>query len=246
MPLTKRQWSRPWIRHGGAALALALLLGFLGPFSSQQAFDRPTRYAFWIGLTLFGYVCALAALVLVGAAPRLARLGPPVRIIIAALIASVPETLAVAWTLSLLQPGRRFEPAALPTLFVAVLAVQLIITLVAFTLDRGAPAAAVDRTSPTFLDKLPPHVAGDLIALEAQDHYLKVHTDRGSHMLLMRLSDAAAQLTDDQGLQVHRGWWVANHAVASAGKSQLQLRNGLTVPVSRTYLQAVRSRGWTA
>lgn len=246
MPLTKRQWSKPWIRHGGAALALALLLGFLGPFSSQQAFDRPTRYAFWIGLTLFGYVCALAALVLVRAAPRLARLGPPVRIIIAALIASVPQTLAVAWTLSLLQPGRRFEPAALPTLFVAVLAVQLIITLVAFALDRGAPAAAVGRAPPTFLDKLPPHVAGDLIALEAQDHYLKVHTDRGSHMLLMRLSDAAAQLTDDQGLQVHRGWWVANHAVASAGKSQLQLRNGLTVPVSRTYLQAVRARGWTA
>ena len=246
MQLARRQWSTPWARHAAAALALALVLGFLGPFGSQDAFDRTARYGFWLCLTLFGYACVLAAFVLVEAAPRLARLMGPARIALAALISSVPQTLATAWALSLVQPGRRFAPADLPALFAAVLALQLIFALAAFALDRRAPAPAIARTPPRFLEKLPPHLAGDLIALEAQDHYLKVHTDRGSHMLLMRLSDAAAQLSEDQGLQVHRGWWVANHAVASAEKSQLHLRNGLTVPVSRTYLQAVRSRGWAA
>ncbi len=246
MLLAKRQWNTPWVRHAGAALAIALLLGFLGPFGSQEAYERPVRYAFWLGLTLFGYVCTLAAFVLVEAAPRLAAIKPPSRIILAALISAVPQLLAAAWTMSLLQPGRRFEPADLPALFMAVLAVQLVLALVAYAVGRRAPAPAIRRTSPNFLDKLPPHLAGDLVALEAQDHYLKVHTDRGSHMILMRLSDAAAQLSEDQGLQVHRGWWVANDAVASAGKSQLRLRNGLTVPVSRTYFQAVRNRGWPA
>jgi LytTr DNA-binding domain len=246
MQLAKRQLSTPWIRHAGAALAIALLLGFLGPFGSQQAYDRPVRYAFWLGLTVFGYVCTLAAFVLVEAAPGLARLKPPARLVLAALISSVPQSLAVAWTISLLQPARRFVPADLPALFAAVLAVQLVLALVAFAVGRRASDPSIARTSPKFLDKLPPHLGGDLIALEAQDHYLKVHTERGAHMMLMRLSDAAAQLSNDQGLQVHRGWWVANDAVASAGKSQLRLRNGLTVPVSRTYLQAVRSRGWTA
>ena len=248
MQLAKRQWSRSWVRHAGAAVALALLLAFLGPFGSQQAFDRPTRYAFWLGLTLFGYVCALAALVLVQASPRLAALGAAGRIGIAAVISAVPQTLAVAWTFALLQPERRIGPAELPSLFAAVLVIQLIITVLAFALDRRLPdpAPTAARGSPQFLEKLPPHLAGDLIALEAQDHYLKVHTDRGSHLILMRLSDAAAQLSSEDGLQVHRGWWVANDAVTSAGKSQLHLRNGLTVPVSRTYLQAVRSRGWTA
>ena len=246
MLVAKRQWNTPWVRHAGAALAIALLLGFLGPFGSQQAYERPVRYAFWLGLTLFGYICALAALVLVQAAPRLAPIKPPSRILLAALISAVPQSLAVAWTMSLIQPGRRFAPADLPALFMAVLAVQLILAMVAFAIGRGAPAPLESRASPKFLEKLPPHLAGDLIALEAQDHYLKVHTDRGSHMILMRLSDAAAQLPEDQGLQVHRGWWVANAAVASAGKSQLRLRNGLTVPVSRTYLQAVRARGWPA
>jgi LytTr DNA-binding domain len=246
MQFAKRQWSTPRAKHTGAVLALGLLLGFLGPFGSQQAFDRPARYAFWFGLTLFGYACVLVAFVLVEAAPRLARLAAPARIILAALISSVPQTLATAWTFSLVQPGRRFAPADLAALFVAVLAIQLIFALVAFAVGRPMHAPPIARSSPKFLDKLPPHLAGDLIALEAQDHYLKVHTDRGAHMMLMRLSDAAAELSEEQGLQVHRGWWVANDAVASAGKSQLHLRNGLVVPVSRTYLQAVRSRGWAA
>ena len=248
MQLAKRQRGGSWVKHIASAIALGLLLGFLGPFGSQQAFDRSTRYAFWLGLTLFGYVCALAAFVLVDAPPHLARDRPAARIVLAALIASVPQTLAVAWTFALLQRGRYTGWGDLPALFAAVFVIQLIITLVAFGIDRGASECGQTDTgrSPRFLDKLPRHLAGDLIALEAQDHYLKVHTDRGSHMLLMRLSDAAAELPDDQGLQVHRGWWVANEAVLSAGKSELRLRNGLTVPVSRTYLQAVRTRGWTA
>ena len=246
MQLAKRQWSTSWARHAAAAVALGLLLGFLGPFGSQQAYDRPTRYAFWLGLTLFGYACVLAAFVLVRAAPRLASLRPPVRILLAALISSVPQMFAVAWTISLLDPARRFAPADLPSLFAAVMVVQLVIALAAFALDRRAPAPAPAPKSPKFLEKLPPYLRGDLIALEAQDHYLKVHTDRGSHMLLMRLADATAELSAEDGVQVHRGWWVASKAIASATQSQLQLRNGLTVPVSRTYLQAVRMRGWPA
>lgn len=248
MQVTIRQWSSPWVRHAGAALALALLLGFLGPFGSQEAYDRPTRYAFWLGLTLFGYICTLTAFVLVDAAPRLARLRPTARIILAAMISTVPQTLATAWTISLLQPGRRFAPADLPALFGAVLAIQLLLALAAFALNRRAPAPAVSQSSPKFLERLPPHLSGDLIALEAQDHYLKVHTNRGAHMLLMRLSDAAAQLSDQDGLQVHRGWWVATDAVTRSetrsGRTALHLSNGLTVPVSRTYLQAVRAKDW--
>lgn len=250
MQFAKRQWSTPWGRHAAAALAIALLLGFLGPFNSQQAFDRPTRYAFWLGLTLFGYVCALAAFVLVRSAPRLARLAPAAHTLLAALVSAVPQTLAVAWTMSLLQPARRFAFVDLLALFPAVLAIQLVLALAVFALGRSAPTPAPTPASPGFLDRLPPHLAGELIALEAQDHYLKVHTDRGTHMLLMRLSDAAAQLSDRDGLQVHRSWWVAGNAIARAetrgGRPLLHLRNGLSVPVSRTYLQAVRNRGWTA
>ena len=90
--------------------------------------------------------------------------------------------------------------------------------------------------------------AREMNALEAEDHYLRVHTALGSELVLARFSDAVAQLAGHSGLQVHRGWWVADDAVTgvegSAGRTVVRLRNGLVAPVSRTYLQAVRSRGW--
>ena len=44
------------------------------------------------------------------------------------------------------------------------------------------------------------------------------------------------------------GWWVAADAVQGTvtqdGRTALRLKNGLTTPVSRTYLPAVRERRW--
>lgn len=64
----------------------------------------------------------------------------------------------------------------------------------------------------------------------------------------MRLSDAIKETAPVAGMQVHRSHWVALDAVASAtrknGKPVLTLENGTEVPVSRTYLDAVRSAGF--
>ena len=79
MPLTKRELGTPWAKHSAAAVALGLLLGFAGPFGSYPAFERPVRYAFWLGLTLFGYLCALAAAAMVRATPAMARLPEPLQ-----------------------------------------------------------------------------------------------------------------------------------------------------------------------
>lgn len=50
------------------------------------------------------------------------------------------------------------------------------------------------------------------------------------------------------GLQIHRGWWVAAAAVAGAEREarnwRLRLTNGLNVPIARNRLAHVRARGW--
>ena len=252
MPLTKRQSPLPnWLKHAAAAAGLGLLLGFTGPFGSYPTYDRPVRYAFWAGLTLFGYLCVLVSGAVIRSSPPLARLPGWAQLALAGIISSVPQTLAVAWVFSLLQPGRVTAPAQLPVLFFAVLSIQLVIAFVAALVARGIEPAAAATEQPAaspFLDRLPPHLRGDLIALEAQDHYLKVHSGSGSTLVLSRLSDAIAQLQGIDGLQVHRSWWVADAAVigveSSGGRISIKLRNGLAAPVSRTYLQAVRARGW--
>ncbi len=106
-----------------------------------------------------------------------------------------------------------------------------------------------DKATNQQLDKLiaqlPIEKRGELICLEMSDHYLKVYTDKGHHLLLMRFKDALDILIDYPGLQTHRSWWVAKSAIISlkkdGRKTFLILANQLEVPVSRTFVEAVKA-----
>jgi len=75
-----------------------------------------------------------------------------------------------------------------------------------------------------------------------------VHTELGSDLILMRLSDAVTELEGLEGAQTHRSWWVAKGAVRGAsrgdGRATLLLEGGLTAPVSRSYAATLREAGW--
>ena len=77
---------------------------------------------------------------------------------------------------------------------------------------------------------------------------MRAHTVTGSDLILMPMKDAIAELTDVEGMQVHRSWWVAKAAVVesvSVGRNlSLRLRNGLEAPVSRASVARLRSAGW--
>lgn len=258
MQFTQRQrlFRGRW-RPVSAALGVGLLLGFAGPFGSYPAYPTATRYAFWLGLTAAGVVAALAA----DAVLARARLRPEaVRIGAVALVSAVPMTFVVAWTLSMLQPGRVFEPRQLPLLFACVAAVQLLVAYAATAASPGeaephvrAPARPEPRPEPAaaafppaLLGRLPPDIGGDIIALETEDHYLRVHASGGSALILMRMADAVALLDPRLGAQVHRRWWVADAAVAGVRtegqRLSLRLVDDKRVPVGRTFAAAARAR----
>jgi len=79
------------------------------------------------------------------------------------------------------------------------------------------------------------------------DHYLLVYTEKGSHMMLLRMKDALVELKDYKGLQVHRSWWVAIDAVMDVKKqtrkATLIMRNNIEVPVSQKYLPMLKEAG---
>jgi DNA-binding LytR/AlgR family response regulator len=95
-----------------------------------------------------------------------------------------------------------------------------------------------------FMAKLPLEKRGQLLCLEMDDHYLKVHTDQGHHLLLMRFKDALSFLEDYPGVQAHRSWWVAKDAIVGeekiGRKLLLKLVNQQLVPVSRSYTEKVK------
>lgn len=242
----ERQLS-PAARHLAAAVLLGLLLGFLGPFRTGTNLTPATRYAFWLGLALFGYACVLAARQIVRR-----PVSGTLRLAFVTLLSAVPQTFATSWALSIVQPDRTFGALHLAALFGPVAIVQLGLALAAARLAvmpqlARSPQASKPPAVP-FMERVPTRLGRELMALEAEDHYLRVHTALGSELILARLLDAVAQLDGYDGLQVHRSWWVAADAVAGVivqnGRLALRLHNGLTAPVSRTYRDAVRARRW--
>lgn len=111
---------------------------------------------------------------------------------------------------------------------------------------QGEPAPL--RT-PQLLRRLPPRLAGAQVwALQAEDHYVRVHSEAGSELMLMRLEDAIAQMEPVEGARTHRSWWVSRTAAATAKRrgdaAVIVLPNGLEAPVSRRRLAELRAAGW--
>lgn len=113
-----------------------------------------------------------------------------------------------------------------------------------------SPAAPTTQVPSSLLDRLPERLGRHVVALEAEDHYVRVHTDRGSALVLARLSDAIEELAALDGVRVHRSWWARREAVASVavnGKGLLlTLTTGLQVPVSQAYKEVARQAGLSA
>ena len=87
-----------------------------------------------------------------------------------------------------------------------------------------------------------------LIAVEAEDHYVRVHTDAGSELLTMRFAEAVDELAMAHGYRLHRSWWVSADAIEGVrwkrGGGEARLAGGIAAPVSRSYAAAVREAGW--
>ncbi len=112
---------------------------------------------------------------------------------------------------------------------------------------RPTPVGTSATKPPPILERLPLPQRGKLLALSVADHYVDVKTDRGTSLLLMRLSDAIKETAGAPGVQIHRSHWVALDAVKAvsraSGKIVVELETGDKLPVSRGYLAAAREAG---
>jgi DNA-binding LytR/AlgR family response regulator len=251
------------------ALLAALFLSLAGALGTHDAPLGP-RTGYWLVIMLTGAMLGSGVAFAVQSWGRLRRW----RLLeggLVALLIAVPLSLVVtgAGMVVFDAPDPSFKRFSL--LFVVVLMVSALMTALGYATSatplpdaaipvqpRPAEAAAepdppaslpIVEAPPPLMGRLPPHLASArLLALEAEDHYLRVHTDAGSALILMRLSDAIAETGAVEGARCHRSWWVARAAVAAATRrgtaAALQLETGLDVPVSRTHLPGLRAAGW--
>ena len=109
--------------------------------------------------------------------------------------------------------------------------------------DTSVMASNVSR--PAFLERVPVGILlPDVIAVKAEQHYIRIVTAKKSYLVLHRFSDALCELPSDDGLQIHRSWWVRRNAIQrvrqNARKMSVVLQTGEEIPVSGPYQVLVR------
>lgn len=231
-----------------ASGVIGVLLGVMGPFGSYLNGPTWERIAYWGGAALIGtlvYGAAMRRVLALGlrGVAGWAALG------LATLVITVPFAFATWQAAHGLWPELHEAPEVTPSAwFLQVLLVAALFATIsaAFHAHRRRVGGRSEppRTAPGLLGAAP----HEILCLQMEDHYVRVHTAGGSRLVLTTLSQALQALDGAQGLRTHRSWWVARRAVASAvldsRNLRLELTNGLTVPVARSAVAAVRSAGW--
>lgn len=257
--------------------AIGVFLALIGPFGSI-AVPLPERLVTWIGFAWLGYACYRPMQVVANWGERTLALPRWGLLAATCLVATLPMTAAVlainTVPLGTLRwPG--LEPAMATYFSVLVIggAVTLLFNLVQSRAPRTevpahayapmpvpAPVSTATTSLPVpvqaagasahnpLLDQLPPDLGSDIIALEIEDHYLRVHTALGSALVLMRLRDGIALIGELEGMQIHRSWWVARGAVEDVlrdGRNiRLKLVRGIEAPVARAKVADLRDARW--
>jgi DNA-binding LytR/AlgR family response regulator len=76
-----------------------------------------------------------------------------------------------------------------------------------------------------------------IVALSAEDHYVRVRTDRGQALILMNFANAVAALGPDAGVRIHRSHWVSRALAAktttSGSRNGIRVGDDTVLPVSR-------------
>lgn len=226
----------------GVPFVAGIVLAILAPFATS---DLPlsTRLIYWVGLCLAGGI-GVAFTDWLSQKFNLS-LQPWQDV----LIGSLGATTCVCLFMILLFPPRTLEGLLITIFYVWIIAVVLcfIGTLLRLTRTRGQAETNVE--SPALMDRLPLKFReAQFYAASSEDHYTRIYTSSGDHLLLMRLGDVPDLAQPTEGLTPHRSWWVAKEGVADVikqdGKLVIRLKNEMDVPVSRAGAKRVKDAGW--
>ena len=231
------------------AIGGAILLAGVGAFGTDHAAPF-TLYSYWFGMMLVSGFVLAAIKERLTAWPGLTAL-PLLRssaLVIGTALAMTP----IVWVVAARVLDGSTDPAKMVALFPQAMLIAAAFVSVQWAVSRRVAAAPFETSvdmPPPILNRLPASLSGaNLQAIEAQDHYLRLHTDRGTALVLMRLSDAIEETAGLEGARTHRSWWVARTSVLDVergrGRATLTLNGGVRVPVSRTHSPVLRRAGW--
>jgi hypothetical protein len=233
--------------------AIGLLVGLLAPYDSD-GMPPLRRYLYWFAAIVGGGLIGVALDETLGR-----RLSPAWRRVVAVSLIMTPLVGFYVVGLASLMFGGGLRLPSLPWSLTQVLPLCFVVMAVRALVWRKPVVRVETRTviepplpeaEAVFRRRLSARRrAAALIAVEAYDHYLKVHTEAGEELITARFADALRELAQAHGYRTHRSWWVAAPAIQAVrwrrGVGEAALTGGLTVPVSRNFAPVLKAAGWT-
>ena len=248
---------RSWLSFlSTAGLGLTLLFAMLDP-SPSRGLGFDARLAFWALHILFPLALAQASQIAFTAiSPSFANIWASLAmggIAASAIFAPVALALDIAFSaVGGLAQSERFNRAEILDEWVN-LAPPVMLVWIGLNAARFLRLPAVaspfegaqqeNAAHPKFMERIPLARRGQLMAISAELHYLRVYTTMGEALILQGFGEALSQLGSKVGLQIHRSHWIDAGFVTGfsrdAVKMEVTLSSGLVLPVARSRRAAV-------
>lgn len=271
-------WLRRVLIELWAMVVLATIIGFLGPFGSYNDADFLPRCGYWLMQLMGAYVLVRPSILLWATIADATSLPRRQLVFWGVLLSSFPLALLWTWSSSAFFRGLSGFTVILPFAVLSALGVLAVVgwarsfeqKMLRFVaggdlgprsfsegeevaagppVDEGAGDIPLEEDAiPRLAKRLSPGFNGRILALQSEDHYVRVHGAKGSELLFMRLRDAIAEMGDVPGEQVHRSWWIAAGGVASVEtdgrKRTIRLHNGSSAPIARDSVSRLERSGF--
>lgn len=254
------------LRYSVAIIITAALMIWISVNEEGQRDAIPGQVTFWSVAVTAGWLQMILIARGVRASFGTERWPGWALLVATAIIGAVPLTFEVRWLLDTVIAPPQGLPSPWLT-YANVTVINLVFCLVQYILIErwplfeGAPTLIAETSGalpgtergdrrPTIghLSRRPDGLSGIIQYLRMEDHYLRVVTDEGDGMTLHRMSDAARDLADTDGMQVHKSWWVSEAAVKEIRlenrRRTILTRNGMEVPVGRSFEPRLKDAGW--
>lgn len=271
-------WLRRALIEFWAMIALSVIIGFLGPFGTYNNASFLPRCGHWLMQLMGAYVLVRPSILLWDAVADAASLPRRHLVFWGVLLSSAPLAMLWAWSSSAFFRGIGGFEVLLPFAALCALAVLGVAAWARWADRRHHPEPAGnagqseggdtfasqidplpggqslsgiqvdDHGGPRLAQRLSPKFEGRIVALQSEDHYVRVHGERGSELLFMRLRDAIGEMDGEAGEQVHRSWWIAAGSVANVEmegrKRIIRLPNGASAPIARDSVARLERMGF--
>lgn len=236
--------SRFWI----GLICVIAVLAISGPFDTSDVMSLPQRVIYWGGIATATYFLAIIFMTPVIVLSGAERWHWVATCLLAGVVSGIPIGFFVFLVNTQIMGIDDVEWADLTRLIIICTVVAIAVSFLGHLIrpqSEPRDAEQPEPSPPAFLKRLSPQLRGEILSLQAQDHYVEAVTTVGKELVLIRLGDAVEELNGIDGKRIHRSWWVSRSAIKGLKTEKdrlfVELDDARLIPVSRANEKTVKT-----